>query len=127
MRTFVIEDCPASDRCRNCAFMLHRRIEVGKRLTSFFHFTGQPIQSTEALKLFHVSKSSCFEAPPQDGERLVTLRRVGNVGLVGLIFHIPAGSHVEFPAVQLLTTSRLVGTEPSGRDWPVPNCYSSSN
>src|ERR1035441_624440 len=71
MRCFVIEDRPASDRCRNCAFMLNRRIEVRNRLTLFFHFTGQPIQSPEALKLLDVSKSSCFETPPKDSERLV--------------------------------------------------------
>ena len=71
MQSFVIEDRPASDRCRNRALMLHRRIEFRKRLTLFFDFTGQPIQSPEALKLFHVSKSSCFQAPPKDSERLV--------------------------------------------------------
>ncbi len=53
------------------------------------------------------------EEPAQDGERFVTLRRVGNVGLVGLIFHIPAGSHVEFPAVELLAD--ILDSEPSGR------------
>ena len=31
------------------------------------------------------------EEPPQDGERLVTLRRVGDVGAVGVAYHIPAG------------------------------------
>ena len=30
------------------------------------------------------------EEPPQDGQRIVTLRRVGNVGLVGLLYHVPA-------------------------------------
>jgi zinc protease len=53
------------------------------------------------------------EEPAQDGERFVTLRRVGNVGLVGLIFHIPAGSHVEFPAVEILAD--ILDSEPSGR------------
>ncbi len=53
------------------------------------------------------------EEPAQDGERFVTLRRVGNVGLVGLIFHVPAGSHAEFPAVQLLAD--ILDSEPSGR------------
>jgi zinc protease len=53
------------------------------------------------------------EEPAQDGERFVTLRRVGNVGLVGLIFHIPAGSHAEFPAVELLAD--ILDSEPSGR------------
>ena len=31
------------------------------------------------------------EEPPQDGERVVTLRRVGDVGLVGLLYHVPSG------------------------------------
>ena len=53
------------------------------------------------------------EEPAQDGERFVTLRRVGNVGLVGLIFHVPAGSHVEFPAVEILAD--ILDSEPSGR------------
>ena len=42
------------------------------------------------------------EEPPQDGERFVTLRRVGDVGLVGLLYHVPAASHAEFPAVEIL-------------------------
>ena len=32
------------------------------------------------------------EEPPQDGERSVTLRRVGDVGLVGAVYHVPAGA-----------------------------------
>ena len=31
------------------------------------------------------------EEPAQDGERIVTLRRVGDVGVVGVLYHIPAG------------------------------------
>jgi zinc protease len=53
------------------------------------------------------------EEPPQDGERIVTLRRVGDVGLVGVLYHVPSGAHPEFPAVQLL--ARILGDEPSGR------------
>jgi len=53
------------------------------------------------------------EEPPQDGERVVTLRRVGNVGLVGLLYHVPSGPHPEFPAVNIL--SFILGDEPSGR------------
>ena len=51
--------------------------------------------------------------PPQDGERMVTLRRVGDVGLVGLLYHVPAASHAEFPAVEIL--GQILGSEPSGR------------
>ncbi|MBV8487544.1 MAG: insulinase family protein, partial [Planctomycetaceae bacterium] len=53
------------------------------------------------------------EEPPQDGQRVVTLRRVGDVGLVGLLYHIPAGSHPEYTAVQVLAS--ILGSEPSGR------------
>ena len=53
------------------------------------------------------------EEPPQDGERTVTLRRVGDVGLVGLLYHVPAASHAEFPAVEIL--GQILSSEPSGR------------
>ena len=53
------------------------------------------------------------EEPPQDGERVVTLRRVGDVGLVGLLYHVPAASHAEFPAIELL--GDILDSEPSGR------------
>jgi zinc protease len=53
------------------------------------------------------------EEPPQDGERAVTLRRVGDVGLVSVLYHIPAGSHAEYPAVEILAD--ILGAEPSGR------------
>jgi zinc protease len=53
------------------------------------------------------------EEPPQDGQRVVTLRRVGDVGLVGLLFHVPSGAHPEFAAVQVLAS--ILGSEPSGR------------
>jgi zinc protease len=53
------------------------------------------------------------EEPAQDGERLVTLRRVGDVGVVGVLYHVPAGPHPEFAAVQVL--SRILTSAPSGR------------
>ncbi len=53
------------------------------------------------------------EEPAQDGERSVTLRRVGDVGLVGLMYHVPAASHPEFPAIQILTD--VLTDAPSGR------------
>src|SRR5262249_24990841 len=53
------------------------------------------------------------EEPAQDGERSVVLRRVGKVGVVGVLYHIPAGSHADFPAVQVL--NQILVSEPSGR------------
>jgi len=51
--------------------------------------------------------------PAQDGERTVTLRRVGDVQMVGALYHVPAGSHPDFAAVSVL--SFLLGDTPSGR------------
>lgn len=51
--------------------------------------------------------------PPQDGERTVVLRRVGDVQWVGACYHIPAGSHEEYAAAKVL--SYVLGDEPSGR------------
>ena len=51
--------------------------------------------------------------PVQDGSRFVTLRRVGDVAAAGLIYHVPAGSHADFPAVAIL--QGVLTDEPGGR------------
>ncbi|MCZ7563932.1 MAG: insulinase family protein [Burkholderiales bacterium] len=51
--------------------------------------------------------------PPQDGERQVVLRRVGDVQLVSAMYHAPPGTHPEFAAVELLTLA--LTQQPSGR------------
>ena len=51
--------------------------------------------------------------PAQDGERTVTLRRVGDVQMVGATYHVPAGSHPDFAAVSVLAF--ILGDTPSGR------------
>jgi zinc protease len=51
--------------------------------------------------------------PAQDGERIVTLKRVGEVSVVGSIYHIPAGPHPDFAAVDVL--EGIMTAEPSGR------------
>src|SRR5262245_39570011 len=53
------------------------------------------------------------EEPAQDGEREVTLRRVGDIQAVTAMYHVPAGSHADYPAVDLL--SFILGDTPSGR------------
>jgi zinc protease len=53
------------------------------------------------------------EEPPQDGERNVTLRRVGDVALAATAYHVPAGSHPDFAAVEAL--SSILSIEPAGR------------
>jgi len=56
--------------------------------------------------------STYTEEPPQDGQRQVVLRRVGKVGSVGVVYHIPAGSHPDFPALEIL--GDVLSSQPSG-------------
>jgi zinc protease len=51
--------------------------------------------------------------PTQDGERSVTLRRVGEVQGVIAGYHLPAGSHPDFAALDL--AAEIFGDAPSGR------------
>ncbi|HVX61705.1 MAG TPA: pitrilysin family protein [Pirellulales bacterium] len=53
------------------------------------------------------------EEPAQDGERTVTLRRVGDVGIVSALYHVPSGGHPESAALDVL--GEILGAEPSGR------------
>jgi zinc protease len=51
--------------------------------------------------------------PTQDGERAVTLRRTGDVQIVSALYHVPPGTHPEYPAVDVLVA--VLNHVPSGR------------
>jgi zinc protease len=53
------------------------------------------------------------EEPAQDGERQVTLRRVGKVGAVGVVYHIPSAGHADWAPLSLL--AGLLSQQPNGR------------
>ncbi len=53
------------------------------------------------------------EEPAQDGERIVTLRRVGSTGAAGAVYHIPAAAHPDYAACEVL--ARVLTVEPTGR------------
>ena len=51
--------------------------------------------------------------PTQDGEREVTLRRVGDSQIVIVVYHTPAATHPDSAALEVLST--ILGDTPSGR------------
>ncbi|HEX8184292.1 MAG TPA: pitrilysin family protein [Blastocatellia bacterium] len=51
--------------------------------------------------------------PTQDGERAVTVRRTGDTQMLIAGYHVPAGSHQDFAAIDILT--EILGDTPSGR------------
>ena len=51
--------------------------------------------------------------PAQDGERTVTLRRVGGAPMIYVGYHVPAGSAPDFAAAEMLAS--ILGDAPAGR------------
>lgn len=51
--------------------------------------------------------------PTQDGERMVTIRRVGDTPLLAAGYHVPPGAHPDAAGVEVLNT--VLTDEPSGR------------
>ncbi|NVK23834.1 MAG: insulinase family protein [Gammaproteobacteria bacterium] len=51
--------------------------------------------------------------PTQDGERVVNLRRTGEVPIIGVQYHVPSALHKDTPAVQVLT--RIFSDQARGR------------
>ncbi|MDQ3635523.1 MAG: insulinase family protein [Acidobacteriota bacterium] len=51
--------------------------------------------------------------PTQDGERSVTIRRVGDIQVVAASYHVPPASHPEAPAVEIM--GEVLTDAPSGR------------
>jgi len=75
-----------------------------KRITKYFAHIPKPKRIIAPLYTAE---------PAQDGERRVTVRRVGDEQLVLAMYHIPAGSHPDFAAVDVL--AKILGDTPSGR------------
>lgn len=91
----------------NCLLIVAGKFEAEKALDLVQKYFGAlPKPETPLV-------STYTEEPTQDGERLVRLRRVGSVPVVGLAYHVPAGGHAEFPAVEVL--EGILTADVSGR------------
>ena len=65
------------------------------------------------LKPNRVIKPTYTLDPAQDGERSVTVRRVGDVQILMSAYKIPAGVHTDFPGLEVL--GQILADTPSGR------------
>ena len=70
------------------------------------HFGRIPRPKRELTKLYTTE-------PAQDGEKSVTVRRVGDIQWYAAAYHIPAGSHADYAALEVLT--EVLGDTPRGR------------
>ncbi|MCY2966477.1 MAG: pitrilysin family protein [Planctomycetota bacterium] len=80
----------------NCLLIIAGKFDEPKALELTAKYFGTLEKPTTKLNATYT------EEPAQDGERIVRLRRVGTVPIVGLVYHVPAGGHADFPAVDLL-------------------------
>ncbi len=91
----------------NAVLVIAGKFETPKALDLVNKHFGAIPKPTRVLQSFYTRD------PVQDGERMVTVRRVGDVQWIGVGFKIPSGNHPDNSAVTLLT--EVLGNEPSGR------------
>ncbi len=91
----------------NCMLVIAGKFDPAKAMALVEkHFGKIPKPSRKLDKTY-------TEEPPQDGERTVLLRRVGDLGLVAAAYHIPSGGHADNAALDVL--ANILGVAPSGR------------
>ncbi|MFO0909995.1 MAG: pitrilysin family protein [Isosphaeraceae bacterium] len=91
----------------NIVVVIAGKFEEAKALALVQKYFGAIPRPTRKLDATYT------EEPPQDGERVVTLRRVGDTPSLGVMYHAPAASHPDSPALQVLAS--ILSAQPSGR------------
>ncbi|HEX3149515.1 MAG TPA: pitrilysin family protein [Gemmataceae bacterium] len=91
----------------NVVLIVAGKFEEAKALALVEKYLGSIPKPTRKLDQTYT------EEPPQDGERLVTLRRVGKVGSVGVAYHMPSASHADWAPLSLL--GGIISQSPNGR------------
>ena len=112
-------------------FKPHYGNQLAKEGRFVFAPDGKHVLVQESIARFHATKDPSKQGvadrhaagraaaapaqaePPQDGERKVELRRVGDVALVAVVYHVPAIAHEDSAALELLES--ILTTPPSGR------------
>jgi zinc protease len=91
----------------NCVLIVTGKFEEAKALALVEKYLGTIPKPKRKLDATYT------EEPPQDGERTVTLRRVGAVGSVGVAYHMPSASHADWAALSLV--GGIISQSPNGR------------
>lgn len=91
----------------NAVLMITGKFEDDKTLALVASKFGKIAKPSSPLR------DSYTEEPAQDGEKSVTVSRVGDLQIVSALYHIPAGSSPDYAALTLIKD--ILGDEPSGR------------
>jgi len=91
----------------NVVLIVAGKFETPKALALVQKYLGSIPKPTRKLD------DTYTEEPPQDGERVVVLRRVGSVAQVGVAYHMPAAAHADWAPLNLL--GGIISQAPNGR------------
>ncbi len=91
----------------NAVLLVAGRFDEPKTLALIDKHFSSIAKPTRTLERIYTTE------PTQDGERSVTLRRVGDTQMVCTVYHVPSGAHQDFAAVDII--SQVLGDTPSGR------------
>ncbi|GAB3496818.1 pitrilysin family protein [Spirosoma knui] len=91
----------------NAVLVVAGKIDEPKTLAMVNQYFGSIPKPTRVLQPTYSIE------PVQDGERSVTLRRVGDTKVVSALYHIMPGSHPDYPTMDVVI--ELLTNEPSGR------------
>ncbi len=91
----------------NAVLLIAGKFDEAKALTQVTSAFGSIPKPTRKLQQTYTME------PVQDGERFVTLRRVGDVQALCMVYHVPATAHPDYAAVQVM--ARILSDTPSGR------------
>jgi zinc protease len=97
----------------NAVLVVAGKVDEAKVLRQIAEKYGMIPKPARSLATGNMIFPTYTEEPTQDGEREVSLRRVGDVQLAMAMYHVPAGSHADYAAVEVLV--HLLGSAPSGR------------
>ena len=91
----------------NAVLLIAGKIDEAKTLAMVNEKFG-PLAKPERLLQTTYTKD-----PTQDGERTVSVKRVGDVQLAMVGYHIPPGTHADFAPIEVM--NQILSTEPGGR------------
>ncbi|HUQ73104.1 MAG TPA: pitrilysin family protein [Burkholderiales bacterium] len=91
----------------NAALLIAGRFDEARALALVAKYFAPIPKPTRVLPAFYTQE------PTQDGERSVTLRRTGDNQIVSTLYRAAAGSHPDYPAIDILV--QVLGDTPAGR------------
>ncbi|MGH7679364.1 MAG: M16 family metallopeptidase [Gemmatimonadaceae bacterium] len=97
----------------NAVLVVAGKFDPAKAITMVEQTFGRIPRPNRTLEAGNLLFPAYTVEPPQDGEREVTVRRVGDSHVIMTAFHVPSGAHPDAAAVDVL--DEVLGNSTSGR------------